>query len=679
MPFITGDVLQNRYRIVKLLAQGGFGTLYRAWDTALGRPCVLKENLAVSPDAQRQFLREAKILANLSHPNLPRVTDYFVDQMGGQYLVMDYVEGQDLQQLVEERGGPFPEDRALEWGLQICDALSYLHLQSPPVIHRDVKPANIRITPQGKAVLVDFGIAKVYDPQTKTTLGAQAISPGYSPLEQYGKGRTDARSDIYALGATLYTLVTGQEPVESTQRVINDPLVAPRIINRNLNLRTSAALIRALQMDPTQRFQRMDEFKNALTPPMPVQVAAPTPPSYHMPVQPMSAGRTGTKIPVGWMALVGILLVIIFVLVLRITSLDRPDIQATGLPLAMPSTPFGSATVSAETKIPALASTPSVIIDTQQPTLTPLVYFVQSGDTCSEIAEAFKVSIQEIVSENQNLSVDCDLLFSGQPLLIPQSGGPISTPAFIRSQTPALAVITQTSPMDGMTMIYIPAGSFTMGADESDLEAGEQEAPKHKVSLSAYWIDETEVTNGMYARCVDQGACSPPVNLYSKTHTSYFGDPAFTKHPVIYVGWEDARDYCRWTGRRLPSEAEWEKAARGTDVRIYPWGENPPGLKFANYGGLIGDTTPVGSFPSGRSAYGVLDLAGNVAEWVSDWYDQDYYSNSPFQNPAGPTAGVFRLIRGGSWFTQGNSLRTTFRMWNYPDLRSDTVGFRCAN
>ena len=203
-----GEVIYQRYRIVKLLAQGGFGTLYRAWDTALGRPCALKENLDPSPGGQRQFLREAKILANLIHPSLPRVTDYFLVQGQSQYLVMDYVEGQDLQEMLEDRGSPLPEVRVQVWAGQICDALTYLHSQTPPVIHRDIKPANIKITPSGQAVLVDFGIAKVYDPKLKTTLGAQAVSPGYSPYEQYGKGKTDPRTDIYALGATLYTLLT---------------------------------------------------------------------------------------------------------------------------------------------------------------------------------------------------------------------------------------------------------------------------------------------------------------------------------------------------------------------------------------------------------------------------------------------------------------------------------------
>ena len=164
MTLETGSVLNNRYRIVKQLGQGGFGAVYRAWDISLERPCAIKENLGTTDEAQRQFKREATILANVVHPNLPRVTDHFIIQGQGQYLVMDYVEGEDLQSMLERTGAPLPTHQVLSWIGQVCDALSYLHSQNPPIIHRDIKPANIRITPGGQAMLVDFGIAKIFDP-----------------------------------------------------------------------------------------------------------------------------------------------------------------------------------------------------------------------------------------------------------------------------------------------------------------------------------------------------------------------------------------------------------------------------------------------------------------------------------------------------------------------------------
>ncbi len=284
----TGQILHDRYRIVRLLGQGGFGAVYRAWDTTLDRPVALKENLETSLEAQRQFMREAKLLANLSHPNLPRVTDYFILPERGQYLVMDFVEGEDLQEIQQRAGNSLPEATVLPWITQVCDALAYLHSQNPPVIHRDIKPANIRVTKDGKAMLVDFGIAKVYDPQQSTTVGARAVTPGFSPHEQYGQGTTDARSDVYALGATLYFLLTGRQPTESIQRMVRDPLPPVEQLNRNLSTSTVQAVQRAMQIDPELRFQSATEFKLALqsispTQGMPVIVAQTRPPAMASP------------------------------------------------------------------------------------------------------------------------------------------------------------------------------------------------------------------------------------------------------------------------------------------------------------------------------------------------------------------------------------------------------------
>jgi len=226
----VGSLLQGRYRIEKELGRGGFGAVYRAWDNNLNRPCAVKENLEISPEAQRQFMREATVLANLSHPNLPRVTDYFLVQDQGQYLVMDFVEGEDLASRID-RQGALPVSQAVDWVRDILDALIYLHSRQPPVVHRDIKPANIRVTPDGRVMLVDFGLVKMYDPGVKTTMGARAITPGYAPPEQYGRGLTDPRSDVYALGATLYFILTGTDPVESVQRMAGEKMPSALSIN----------------------------------------------------------------------------------------------------------------------------------------------------------------------------------------------------------------------------------------------------------------------------------------------------------------------------------------------------------------------------------------------------------------------------------------------------------------
>ncbi|MEW5871627.1 MAG: protein kinase [Chloroflexota bacterium] len=269
MPLSAGQTLNHdRYRIDSLLGQGGMGAVYRAWDTTLDIPVAIKENLDASPEAQKQFNREASLLARLSHTNLPRVTDYFFIPEQGQYLVMDYVEGEDLQSMLN-RLGKLPTPQVLNWIAQICEALGYLHSQPSPIIHRDIKPSNIRIRPDGRAMLVDFGIAKVYDPHLATTVGAKAVTPGYSPPEQYGGGRTDTRSDIYALGATLYHLLTGQLPPESVQRMVsNVPLPPPRQIKPDIDPNLELVILKSVEIATDRRFQTVEELREALTQPV---------------------------------------------------------------------------------------------------------------------------------------------------------------------------------------------------------------------------------------------------------------------------------------------------------------------------------------------------------------------------------------------------------------------------
>jgi eukaryotic-like serine/threonine-protein kinase len=263
---ITGSMLIERYRIISELGRGGFGAVYRAWDTRLNRAVAVKENLLDAAESQRQFSREAQVLADLSHPNLPRVIDYFTIPGRCQYLVMDFVEGEDLQSMLGH-AQRVELEQALAWIAQVAEALEYLHGHEPPLLHRDIKPANIRITPKGKAMLVDFGLVKAYHPTMKTTLGARAVSPGYAPPEQYGLGATDERSDIYALAATLYALLTLNQPPESVQRLAGRPLLPIQQANPQAPAYLVQAVERGLALDPAQRFQSASEFKAALRPP----------------------------------------------------------------------------------------------------------------------------------------------------------------------------------------------------------------------------------------------------------------------------------------------------------------------------------------------------------------------------------------------------------------------------
>ena len=245
-------------------------------------------------------------------------------------------------------------------------------------------------------------------------------------------------------------------------------------------------------------------------------------------------------------------------------------------------------------------------------------------------------------------------------------------------------VQTKISPIDGMAMVYVQDGPFKMGSTDFN-----DSQPVHIVNISAFWIDQTDVTNSMYAKCVSAGICQSPTYTYSDKRPSYYGDPQFDNYPVIYVDWYMANTYCQWTGRRLPTEAEWEKAARGTDERIYPWG-NSAGCVLANYYGngngsgsdyCVADTTEAWKHPDGTSLYGAYDMAGNVWQWVHDWYDPDYYrtfGRDNVQNPQGPSSGAKRVLRGGSWDSLEPHIRSAFR-WDYdPAYSGDSVGFRCA-
>jgi eukaryotic-like serine/threonine-protein kinase len=279
----------------------------------------------------------------------------------------------------------------------------------------------------------------------------------------------------------------------------------------------------------------------------------------------------------------------------------------------------------------------------------------------------------------------------------PTNSTPMSAPVSTLSFTPSLGA-SLVSPKDNMTMIFIPAGEFSMGSENGLTD----EQPLHTVALDAFWIDQTEVTNAMYSLCVQSGACDQP------SVTSYYQDPRYSNHPVAFVSWNDATAYCSWTGRRLPTEAEWEKAASWDPLmnqkRVYPWG-NEFDCKKGNFddetqldsfvmpGAPNCDgytrTSPVGSFPSGASPYGVLDMGGNVWEWVHDAFIetdplktsvQNYYAISPRSNPQGvdPSITDYRVMRGGSWNINFGYGRSAYRLWFGLDDSYDFTGFRCS-
>jgi len=250
----------------------------------------------------------------------------------------------------------------------------------------------------------------------------------------------------------------------------------------------------------------------------------------------------------------------------------------------------------------------------------------------------------------------------------------------------------QVNQKDGMAMVYVPEGEFLMGSNpDEDPYFWGAEGPAHPIFVDSFWIYQTEVTNAMYQACVAEKACPKPLRNESRTVVDYYTNERFANYPVIQVNYIDATAYCVWAGGRLPTEAEWEKAGRGTDGRLWPWGNMELKPEYASFCGSNCPETikenledkyieiaPVGSFPEGASPYGVLDMAGNVWEWVFDYFAQLYYDSSPYENPRGPLSGDRRVIRGGGWNNSLTNLRVVQRASLPPRDGLDTVGFRCV-
>ena len=312
------------------------------------------------------------------------------------------------------------------------------------------------------------------------------------------------------------------------------------------------------------------------------------------------------------------------------------------------------------------------------PALLLILLLAACGETVTEVPTAVPSSTLGIV------------LIATESITVPTQIEQVVLPTSTTIPTEKAATMRFSS-IDGMPQVYIPAGTFHMGG--YDVRAAPDEFPAHDVTLDAYWMDQLEVTNAMFMLCVRAGVCTLPQNLGTSRKAKYFDDPAFKDYPVIYVTWGQAKTYCEWTGRRLPTEAEWERAARGDDMRTFPWGEDKADYRFANFNMLVTDTSRVGSYPLGASPFGVLDMAGNVAEWTNDFYRGNYYAVSDLVNPTGPPAGsnFFRVVRGGSLgdaeinirvskrsSVLGSDLRAEKGSEEYLGQFSPRIGFRCA-
>jgi formylglycine-generating enzyme required for sulfatase activity len=611
MPLLPGEILNTRYRIVGLLGEGPYGAVYRAWETSELADVAIKEYLDPSPEAQRLFRSEANRLGKMKHDQLPAIKDHFYLEETGQYLISEYISGVDLQQLLEQYG-PLPTDLISGWLQEACKPLSYLH--SKGQLHLNIKPANIRLTVSGDVFLVDTGL-----PGMGFSIGAS----GYAAPEQQTQEEVTPASDIYGLGATLYSLLTNAVPPDALHRQSGlEELIPAREVNPNVEPYLSVVATRAIDLRPDVRFESADEFASSLQRPVgrPLTVLdAPrrTQPTHAAAPPPRLPGRRRKQIEQRTiLGLIGALILLVGVVIGVSLANRSPTVQEAQV----------AATATLRSQIVAALTAITTVTPTPAPSATP-----------------------------------------------------IPTPE------PLIDVLT------GARMIFVPGGVFRMGNDEGDPD----EAPSHLVRLDAYFLDETEVTNGQYAVCVDSEECDPPDRSGATLHSAYFGDSSFDDYPVIFVNWRDALNYCNWRDARLPSEAEWERAAGFDPVeaikRTYPWGETFDGilLNFCDvncpdndrnpeFDDGHGDTAPVSTYSAGQSPLGFYDMAGNVMEWVSDWYEPRYYAESTDTNPLGPLDGEFKTLRGGSWLSTEEDVRVSGRSSYHPSVSRANLGFRCA-
>jgi eukaryotic-like serine/threonine-protein kinase len=667
MPNLTGQSI-GRYQILEQVGEGGMAIIYKAYDTRLEYDVAIKfirtEKLVAEnvDKTLKRFKIEARETSQLIHPNIVGVTD-FGEYEGIPFLVMRYIPGGTLKQKL---GQPMAYQEAVRLLLPIARALEYAHRQN--IVHRDVKPANILITSSGEAMLSDFGIAKILisDDETQDSLTGTGVgigTPEYMAPEQGIGHGVDQRSDIYALGVVFYELVTGRKPFMADTpmavviKQVTERLPHPRQFVPSLPEAVEKVIIKALAKNPEDRFQSMAEFATALEKlALHGKIHAPESENKKSVVRPSKpAGRIAIKkaeaegnlkpsgpkplphrrLP-GWFW-IGIGLIGFTIVVIQLMA-PKASVGLAGLmPTRTPALTFSQTTANVNTP------TKQILPITTPVTIASIVNY--SGENKTQVSH----EIDHPTS-------------AANSILVPTSQiteTPSPTPV------PTLSMdATKISPKDGMVLQYVPAGEFEMGSANG--LGKEDEYPQHKVSLNAFWIDRTEVTNMMFFSCVSDKTCNIGQFGFYVQNSDY---------PATYVDWSQAQAYCKWAGMRLPTEAEWEKAARGTDGRLYPWGNDTDKSYLANsQNGL----SQVGSFPKGASPYGVLDMAGNVMEWVADWYSPSYYQNSPNDNPLGPTTGTFRVLRGGSWESDWTGVRVSSRNSKNPNSIGSAIGFRCV-
>jgi len=732
---MTDDKRLGKYEILSELGRGAFATVHLARDTVLQREVALKvlhPPLLADPDFVQRFENDARAAAQLDHPHIVTVHD--LGQAEGRlFIAMQYLPGGSLTERLAA-SGPLPFAEAVRVTAQIAAALDYAH--GLGFIHRDVKPSNILFNARGEAVLGDFGLVAAVESSViaRSSTGGTVGTPAYIPPELWENQPAAPATDVYALACVLYEAVTGEALFkgDTSPAVMLShfrPPQFPATWPEGAPPELEALLCRALAQNPAERLPTPGDFAAEL---QDIAVRAADP--LAAPYAALQAAVDAEDWPEALRLAAEI----------RAQAPDYRDVAALAYQAAEAQARAECHHWAAQWKTQTLAAAKAGDLRAARAAAQKWMEMApesaEAQAALARIEERLRAAAEITGPEVRRgdfsrfpkwlwgvlavvglaLVVGTGALLNallGSPAppptatptltLTPPATAtatatpkpsptwtPSPTPTPIPTPTPRLPTLgdTWTRSTDGMVLVYVPAGEFTMGSTEAQIAAAValcvnagatqencetwigREAPAHPVYLDAFWLDRMEVTNAQYAGCVAAGACEA---LYYADDSRYNG----ASYPVVGVSWHDAVAYCEWAGGRLPTEAEWEYAARGPEGRIYPWGDAwERGL--ANCAeSLCADgyerTAPVGSFPAGASWVGALDLAGNVWEWVADWYGE--YPSGRQVNPTGPTSGQLRVLRGGSWRSvNGRYLRGAYRLRYEPANTVNYVGFRCV-
>jgi serine/threonine-protein kinase len=664
------EKIVGSYSITRSIGQGGMAHVYCAVHRLMEREVALKLILPIlltEEQAQARFLREAKLLAKLEHPCIVPIYDSGrVENSEQLYLAMRLMKGGSLDERLKAQG-KLSIGEYLPILRRVVEGLSFAHRHN--IVHRDLKPGNILFDGEGLAYLSDFGIAHVAQQTLQmTATGAKLGTPQYMAPEQFEGETIDGRTDQYALAVMSYQVLSGRRPFEADTLIklmkmhLMDAPPALTLPDSALGERLNGVLQKALAKEPDERYATCADFMKALS---------------------SAALDSGTP--------------------------TQPSVPEATLLEATYIEPESAEPESAEPKpatLPPASEPPRTPAETPYPVKIPtqsrMPLWGWAGLGVLGLALLWALFGRGSGQASQTVSLPA----TATPRLAEPTNTrkptqtrkpPTHTPRPTATAQPLGIGSSQLREKDGMLMVYVPAGEFEMGSTKYD-----DEQPVHTVYLDAYWIDQTEVSFAQFAKFVQ---ASDYRTSAEKDGASYVFDPVkvewndtagvdwqypqgtgagdweslgLVEHPVVHVSWQDAQAYCEWAGAQLPSEAQWEKAARGTDGRTYPWGNAQPNADLLNFGNNIGKTMPVGSYAAGASPYGALDLAGNVWEWVADWYAEGYYATSPARNPKGPSSGEYRVLRGGSWNYDPDLVRTSNRNWNSPTYSGNYNGFRCS-